>query len=126
MRRQLLPDGSTIAFHTDITELKINEEELRNTEALLRDAIENIPGGFALLDSEDRFILFNDEFCFDRPPLIHHPKIGETFEKFITARDKLGILNIQSLGKTLSVEERFERHRNPTVPMEKEVDPGRK
>ena len=48
--------GGGIAFlRTDITELK-------KSESLLRTAVESIPDGFALFDSDDRLALVNENF----------------------------------------------------------------
>lgn len=101
-----------------LTARKRLEEKLLISDALLRDAIECIPGGFALFDSEDKFILFNSKFSFDKPPVVFRPEIGMTFEEFIREREKLGIQSLQVAGKKLSIEERLERHRNPAGPME--------
>ncbi len=109
----------------EVGQRELVEKELRNTEALLRDAIESIPGGFALLDSEDRFILFNDKFCFDEPPLIFRPQIGLTFEEFLNEREKLGIQSSYISGKRLSVEERMKVHRNPIGPLNTPAPDGR-
>ena len=98
---------------------------MRKTEALLRDAIECIPGGFALFDAEDKFILFNSKFSFDQPPVVFRPKIGMTFEEFIREREKLGLQFILASGKRVSIDERLERHRNPAGPMETPSRDGR-
>ena len=48
-----------------LSEIRLREQAestAKKSEARLRDAIENIPGGFVLRDADDRVVLFNPHF----------------------------------------------------------------
>ncbi|MBT5107176.1 MAG: hypothetical protein HOM25_00720, partial [Rhodospirillaceae bacterium] len=48
-----------------LSEIKLREQAestAKKSEARLRDAIENIPGGFVLRDADDRVVLFNERY----------------------------------------------------------------
>jgi len=57
-----LPDGGFLGAYVDITEAKRREAELATARALLQDAIDSTPDGFALWDEEDRLIVCNEGY----------------------------------------------------------------
>lgn len=87
------------------------EVELLRTQIQLEDAIENIPGGFALWDSTDHLVRFNSAFSDlypDLAPLFH---VGVTFEDLIKEAanlfgDKLGE------NKDAWIEKRLKAHKD--------------
>jgi PAS domain S-box-containing protein len=54
--------GGRVGVQADITELKRAEEALRESEALLNDAIDCVSEGFALYDADDRLMLCNKTY----------------------------------------------------------------
>ncbi|WP_207485775.1 ATP-binding protein [Arenibaculum pallidiluteum] len=46
----------------DVTELHVAEEAMRRSEALFRDAIEQLSEGFVLYDAEDRLVVTNSKY----------------------------------------------------------------
>jgi PAS domain S-box-containing protein len=53
-------DGGIALVHTDITEMKRVERDLRLAQARLVDAIESLPMSFIIYDAEDRVMLANN------------------------------------------------------------------
>jgi PAS domain S-box-containing protein len=70
------PDGTVIEIHglplpdkdgfvttyTDVTSLRRAERELAKKEAQLRVALDNMPGGMMLVDSDQNYVLFNQQY----------------------------------------------------------------
>jgi PAS domain S-box-containing protein len=74
IRGNPLPDGSGfVTTYTDITERKKSEQAIAEKEAMLRMALENMPGGIAMVDSDLKIQIVNDTYC----ELYGHPR--ETF-----------------------------------------------
>ena len=124
--RNPLPDGGFVTAFTDITDIKQTEEELRRTETRLMDAIESIPEGFALFDSEDRLVLYNKRYR-DMYPTSSHLKMvpGTRFEDIVRASAEGG-LHVPAIGRPEEwVRERLEAHRNPHGPVEQQMSDGR-
>jgi two-component system cell cycle sensor histidine kinase PleC len=69
-------EGGRVAIWTDVTALK--QAELR-----LRDAIENIDGGFALFDRDLRFVIFNQRLLEQYPRSAHLAVVGGRLEDVI-------------------------------------------
>jgi PAS domain S-box-containing protein len=58
-----LPDkGGMVTTYTDVTNLRRAERELAKKEAQLRVALDNMPGGITLIDSDQNYVLFNQQF----------------------------------------------------------------
>jgi diguanylate cyclase (GGDEF)-like protein len=82
-----MPRGGVVTVRLDATETVLQREELRaahdraaNDHALLDDAIESLPDGFALFDSDDRLLVCNHRlreiYRESAPALV----IGASFE----------------------------------------------
>ena len=69
-------EGGRVAIWTDITPLK-------QAEVRLRDAIENIDGGFALFDRELRFVTFNQRLLEQYPTSAAMVEIGARLEDVV-------------------------------------------
>jgi PAS domain S-box-containing protein len=54
------PDGGTVTIATDITARKQVERDLSEKEALLRLALDSMPGGLAVNDSDFNYVVVND------------------------------------------------------------------
>ena len=51
-----------VTTYTDVTNLRRAERELANKEAQLRVALDNMPGGMTLVDSDQNYVLFNQQY----------------------------------------------------------------
>jgi two-component system, sensor histidine kinase len=60
VRRHAVPGGGIIQTTTDITERKRAEEALVENETLFRLALDNMPGGLAVIDNEFKFVVVNN------------------------------------------------------------------
>lgn len=76
-------DGGMIAFRTDVTELKRQEQELALKSSQLQNTLEYMDQGISMVDADLNVILFNQRFLdlLDFPPGAFMP--GDTFEKFL-------------------------------------------
>jgi diguanylate cyclase (GGDEF)-like protein len=129
-----MPRGGLVAVRLDATEMVHQREALRaahervaNDHALLDDAIESLPDGFALFDSDDRLLLCNQRFrnlYRDSAPAI---LVGASFESMV--RHGLDRGQYPQAGATAGhreawLAERLRRHREPDgVPVLQEL-PG--
>jgi PAS domain S-box-containing protein len=55
-------DGGIVSIHTDVTELKNREEEIRQKSAILEATLENMGQGITMVDNELRTVAFNKKF----------------------------------------------------------------
>jgi PAS domain S-box-containing protein len=83
-----LPDGGMVSTHNDVSEMRrgaealskaLSQAELAGQEAhaahaRLRDALEVVPEGVALLDADDRYVLWNQRYAEVYAPT--HTAIG--------------------------------------------------
>ena len=76
-------EGGRVAIWSDVTALK--QAELR-----LRDAIENIDGGFALFDRDLRFVIFNQRLLLQYPKSAAVVAVGARLEDVVRYGAKNG------------------------------------
>ena len=76
-------DGGTIAFRTDVTELKRQEQELALKSAQLQNTLEYMDQGISMVDGNLNVILFNQRFLdlLDLPADQFKP--GDSFDEFL-------------------------------------------
>jgi PAS domain S-box-containing protein len=84
--------------------------EQKRTEGLLKDAMESMPDGYALYDSDDKLALFNEKYLKKRPELTEVLKLGVTFEEQARRREELGI-RTKFTNQRMSLERRLEHHK---------------
>jgi diguanylate cyclase (GGDEF)-like protein len=84
------PEGYMVAARMDVTDLIAQQEaltqaqgEAQRARALLDDAIEALPEGFALFDANDRLVVCNTQFraLYPRAQALIEP--GRTFEEIL-------------------------------------------
>jgi diguanylate cyclase (GGDEF)-like protein len=127
-----MPRGGLVTVRLDATETVQQREELRaahdraaNDHALLDDAIEALPDGFALYDSDDRLLLCNqpyrDVYRDSAPALI----IGASFESIVRyglERGQYPQAGSTDRERQAWLAERLRRHREPDgVPLLQEL-----
>ena len=99
---------------TDITERKQSEK----TRERLSQAIENVPVGIVLFDSDDRLVFFNNRYGEMMESMADILKSGVTFEEMIrTIVDRQPVKDAQGREEEY-IQERIKQHRNPTGPIE--------
>jgi diguanylate cyclase (GGDEF)-like protein len=116
-----LPDGSLLAFSSDVTELVHRQRELdaarseaEQARQRLEDAINAIPDGFALFDAEDRLVIVNQPYRALYGESAPALRVGESFESIL----RYGLAHGQYPEAAGREEEwladRVRQHRHPT------------
>lgn len=95
------PDGGIVGFRVDVTELVERERELEEAlaaqaraESLLKTAIEAIPEGFVLFDSQDRLMLCNSRYKALYGAVASHLEPGAKFEDLVRMGAEQGVFDI--------------------------------
>jgi len=132
--RDMLYQGTVVRVSAsqDITDrvrsetlLAQSNAQLNETIATLNTAIESLVGGFALWDSSDKLVIFNEQYKALYPAVAHLIRPGASFKEIITASAKAGEVE-DAIGRVAEwVGERVEQHRNPTKPVFYQLDSGR-
>ena len=131
-----MPRGGLVTVRLDATETVQQREELlaahdraANEHALLDEAIESLPDGFALFDSDDRLLLCNQpyrEIYRDSAPAI---VIGARFESIVRyglERGQYPQAGTTDGDRQAWLAERLHRHRHPDgVPLLQELGGNR-
>jgi diguanylate cyclase (GGDEF)-like protein len=126
---QRLDDGSRLGFSIDVTDLvesrralEAARHEAERAHRQLREAIESLPEGFALYDSEDRLQLCNERYrqLYRRSaPVL---TIGATFESILRYGLEHGQYPQAGADFESWLAERLRRHRHPDgVPILQEL-----
>jgi diguanylate cyclase (GGDEF)-like protein/PAS domain S-box-containing protein len=102
-----------------------NEVEAKRKADLLKAAIENLSELFVLWDEDDRLVLCNRHFRDINERVIDTTQPGTKFEDHITAALAAGMYPNAAGRENEWLEERMERHRNPTEPFELKRQDGR-
>ena len=100
-------------------------QRAEDAETLLTDAIESLPVGFAVFDSDDRLASFNRRFLgtyWDDPDIV---RLGDTFENLCRTVVRLGHFP-DALGREEEwLADRMQKHRECLGFYEQEVSDGR-
>ena len=93
-------DGGMIAFRTDVTELKRQEQELALKSSQLHNTLEYMDQGISMVDGDLNVILFNQRFLdlLDLPADQFKP--GDSFDEFLrfnARRGEYGKGNVEDL-----------------------------
>jgi diguanylate cyclase (GGDEF)-like protein len=137
---QMLPGGGRLGFSIDVTELLDNQRALDEARqeaeqsreraaaehALLDDAIESLPDGFALFDADDRLLLckarYREIYSASAPALV----IGASFESMVRYGLERGQYPQAEGDREAWIAERLRRHRDPdAVPILQELPDNR-
>lgn len=114
--------GETLQLREDAVAA---QEAARRERRLLFDAIESIADGFALYDSDDRLVLYNNRLgeMLDYISDILEP--GISFEEVVRQSVVRGGLRAAEGRVEEFVQDRLERHRTPKGPFEIETGAGK-
>ncbi|UEM19480.1 PAS domain S-box protein [Skermanella mucosa] len=117
-----------VGAHTDITQQKRSEEAARRAEQRLREAIDAIPDGFVLFDSDDRMVICNERYCtiYGMPPDAFQP--GMSFAEILRLYTE-EVRPDEATGHPGGIEgwirDRLEAHENPGSRIERHLGDGR-
>ncbi|MCW0232323.1 MAG: PAS-domain containing protein [Ferrovibrio sp.] len=118
MQRRRTVDGGVITVFNDISDLKRAEQRLH-------DAIQSISDGFILYDPDDCVVMYNAQFIDHNPSIAGILKPGMRFEELLRAAIAGGALNLHGMETEAWIAERVQQHRNPGMPIERQLQDGR-
>jgi len=121
-------DGTTIGFIVlviDVTEQTSVANALEESKQRIQEAIEAIPDAFAYYDCDDRLTIFNQRYRSLHGTLPGRSIEGATFEEIIRGGMANGKYQ-DAIGNEESwIEQRLKAHKNPSGPIEIQLDEGR-
>ena len=88
---RLMSDGGRVSVYNDITDFKKREAELEAATDRFEDAIEAMSSAFALIDADDRLVVYNSRFRDYFPKLVSDIEVGSNFKDMICAGVKAGM-----------------------------------
>jgi PAS domain S-box-containing protein len=105
-------EGGIVGIRTDVTLIKESERAARDARQRLVDAIEAIPQGFAIFDSDDRIVLFNQAYKerYSLVPDMVRP--GVKYEDLPREVARRGLLKIPPEQHEAWIAERVALHRS--------------
>lgn len=133
IRRSNLADGGYLSVYTDVTDTTRIQQELaeqtgrlERMEGLLTDAVESLPDGLLLWDTDDRLVLVNKAYLQNRPDGVPPPALGARFAEILEKAVRSGtILGCQG-DPDGYIRDRLEAHQRANgVPIEQQLCDGR-
>ncbi len=133
IRRSNLADGGYLSVYSDITDttriqqaLAEQTGRLERVEGLLTNAIDSLPDGFQLFDSDDRLLLVNKAYLEDQPAGVAPAPLGVRFADILEERVRNGVV-LQAEGDPEGyIHDRLEAHRRANgEPIEQQMSDGR-
>ncbi|WP_193170181.1 response regulator [Nisaea nitritireducens] len=115
IHQQKLSNGAVAWFGLDITQLKQAERRAEEAHRQLTDAIEALPDGFCLYDSDDRLALFNSHYATFMEAFGLKAEVGLSYEEGLRKAAASGLFNIPEGGQEEWIEKRLALHRSQEV-----------
>ncbi len=133
IRRSNLADGGYLSVYSDVTDatriqqaLAEQTGRLERMEGLLTDAIESLPDGFQLWDTEDRLVLVNKAYLENQPDGVTPAALGVRFADILQERIRDGIVLQAEENRDAYIRERLEAHKRADgQPIEQQMSDGR-
>ncbi len=133
IRRSNLADGGYLSVYSDVTDttriqqaLAEQTGRLERVEGLLTNAIDSLPDGFQLFDSDDRLVLVNKAYLENQPDGVAPAPLGVRFADILEERVRNGVI-LQAEGDPEGyLHDRLEAHRRANgEPIEQQMSDGR-
>ncbi|MBY8977781.1 PAS-domain containing protein [Rhodobacteraceae bacterium NNCM2] len=94
-------EDAIVSTVTDLTEQVRASRELADANTRLRDAIESLDEGFALYDSNDRLVMWNQRYAVLNEHVAHKIYKGVTYGELLDAAIASGHLGPSDIARTL-------------------------
>ena len=113
IRTTPMPDGGFVRTYTDVTELKLAERRLRESEVRLRTLLESSPLAVSLQTFSGKRLFVNQAFA-DLYGLTREASLGEDpRDYYVNREDRVGLLErLKTEDRIPGVEIEFRRHNN--------------
>jgi PAS domain S-box-containing protein len=123
----LLVEGGllTSASIRDISERKQRELEMRRIQSYLLNAVESIPGAFAIFDTRDRLVLCNSSYRQLLGKEVSGEVVGRSFVSLVGARIAAGMFDLSRSGAAELYERWLAYHRDPSGVLDLRTAEGR-
>jgi PAS domain S-box-containing protein len=133
IRRSNLADGGYLSVYSDVTDatrvqqaLTEQTGRLEHVESLLTDAIESLPDGFQLWDTEDRLVLVNKAYLENQPDGVTPAPLGVRYADILQERIHNGVVLQAEEDRDGYIRERLEVHKRADgFPIEQQMSDGR-
>lgn len=133
IRRSNLADGGYLSVYSDITDTTRIQEalveqtgRLERVEGLLTDAIESLPDGFQLWDTDDRLVLVNKAYLENQPDGVDPAPLGVRFADILEERIRNGVVLEAKTDPDGYIHDRLEAHQRANgEPIEQQLCDGR-
>ncbi|MCK5363328.1 MAG: PAS-domain containing protein, partial [Gammaproteobacteria bacterium] len=133
IRRSNLADGGYLSVYSDVTDatrvqkaLAEQTGRLERVEGLLIDAIESLPDGFQLWDTEDRLVLVNKAYLENQPDGVTPAAVGVRYADILEERVRNGVVLQAEGDRDAYIRERLEVHKRADGnPIEQQLSDGR-
>ncbi len=116
--------GAVITFR-DIAKRQAAEQRSMESEETLSTAIENIPGGFLMVDEGGRIELFNSKLQIIYPELRDYILDGASFEEFIRIGAERGVYTAAKGRIDEWVDEHIKKYKKKNTHFEEPLSDGR-
>jgi signal transduction histidine kinase len=104
---------------------RLAHRRAEETRGQLREAIESLPGGFALFDRDERLVLCNSAYAQVFPGLDHELRPGIAFERLLRKAVQADCIDHEGGGAEKWISERLAAFRFPTRAIETRTRDGR-
>jgi len=133
IRRSNLADGGYLSIYSDVTDtariqqaLAEKTGRLEDMEGLLTNAIDSLPDGFQLFDSDDRLLLVNKAYLENQPDGVEAAPLGAAFSEVLEERIRSGLIRQAEADPEGYLRERLAAHqRADGEPIEQQFRDGR-
>jgi signal transduction histidine kinase len=133
IRRSNLADGGYLSVYSDVTDstriqraLAEQTGRLEQVEGLLTDAIDSLPDGFQLWDTDDRLVLVTKAYLENQPDGVAPAPLGVHFADILEDRVRNGLI-VEAVGDPQAyIRDRLEAHQRANgEPIEQQLSDGR-
>lgn len=118
IKRNPIASGGFVVLYIDVTERALATRKAVREQNRLAEAMEALGEGFALLDSQERLVLWNRRYAEIYEPIRESLVEGVTFETLVRAMVSTGISRVKSGSVEAHIADRVARIRRQSEPFD--------